>query len=630
MIKRTWAGTCALGIVAALSSPVQAKPYECGHWVQISPRIWNGGRGDILLTHVDDAPAGAVTGALGQYYTHTGILTSWTAVRHNTSILQNSSVFDDTLNGAMALIASMSDPELCYAFAEIEPSSLRAGTPGLATDMVTQLPVLKPWNIDNLFLLKPKDEGFSRQGALATADASESIQGMTYDVFAYRDYRDVIGDNRSMCSGAVKHATDLAGYGGFDLVHYSASEVNASAEGLYHYAYNAARALIEQNPKVINKPFHLPSEYCREMLASGVANEVVGCFADGNCARGPFKNDSDSGTYWREHYIGEALSISPDNLVYNQPNSLYGPAVRADWHGVNQYESQTCNDAIPQIGDYDGDGLTDFAVYRPSNGTFYVDTMAGNSTSWAWGTAGDIPVAGSWGSFNGPGTNDYAVWRANADHGHGTLFVWGVENRSVGLPGDIPVMFDIDGDHKAEFAVFRPTNGTWYYGQVYGPLTAVQWGAPGDVPVPGDYDGDGKDDLAVWRPSNGHLYIKTTAGANLDRTFDGSLIPAGSGGNWIAVPGDYDGMRFTQFALWNKLTGDWVVESVGRGSVPTTNWGKVGDIPVPGDYDGDGKTDFAFYRPGPSGTFFAMQSKTKTFIIHDLGTDGDVPVLARK
>jgi hypothetical protein len=61
-------------------------------------------------------------------------------------------------------------------------------------------------------------------------------------------------------------------------------------------------------------------------------------------------------------------------------------------------------------GDYDGDFVTHFAVWRPSEGIWYIISSVDENTtrSQQWGVEGDIPVPGD---YDGDLINDVAVWR---------------------------------------------------------------------------------------------------------------------------------------------------------------------------------------------------------------------------
>jgi hypothetical protein len=88
--------------------------------------------------------------------------------------------------------------------------------------------------------------------------------------------------------------------------------------------------------------------------------------------------------------------------------------------------------------------------------------------------------------------------------------IWEISDKSLswGLPNDIPVIGDWDGDGNDGIGIFRPSSGIWSIDSNENFIWEVSdkslsWGLPGDTPVIGDWNGDGKDDIGIFRPSSG-------------------------------------------------------------------------------------------------------------------------------
>ena len=205
-------------------------------------------------------------------------------------------------------------------------------------------------------------------------------------------------------------------------------------------------------------------------------------------------------------YDGDGTS---DPAIWKTENPSLGVFYINDQFGTRNIPFGIAGD-VPLPSDWDGDGRADVAVYRggtvnsPQSYFYYrpTNTPGVNFITVPWGTAGDKPVMGD---FDGDGKTDAAVFRPSSG-------VWYVLRSSdgivsaihFGIATDKLVPADYDGDGKTDVAVFR--DGIWYILQSRDGFRGSSFGNATDIPVPADYDGDGKADIAVFR--NGIWYLQ--------------------------------------------------------------------------------------------------------------------------
>jgi hypothetical protein len=192
---------------------------------------------------------------------------------------------------------------------------------------------------------------------------------------------------------------------------------------------------------------------------------------------------------------------------------------------------------IPVVGDWNGDGIDEIGIFRPSSQSFFLD-LNGNdvwdglgidASTPSFGIAGDIPVVGDW---NGDGIDEIGIFRPSShsfflDLNGNRIWDTGIDGvYPFGTSTDLPVTGDWDGDGIDEIGVWRPakrsffldTNGnhTWEWGtDLFAPF-----GTSTDLPIIGDWDGDGFDEIGIWRPSNHRFFLDTNANDTWDVGID--------------------------------------------------------------------------------------------------------------
>jgi hypothetical protein len=260
------------------------------------------------------------------------------------------------------------------------------------------------------------------------------------------------------------------------------------------------------------------------------------------------------------------------------------------------------------VYDFDSDGKTDYGVFRPSDGTWYIQSSTNGYEAAQFGVSTDKLAPAD---YDGDGRTDIAVFRDG--NWHLLRSTDGFTSVQFGAPGDVPQPADFSGDGKAELAVFRPSNGTWYWLNLQNnEFSGVQFGISIDKPVAADYDGDLKADPAVYR--NGIWYLLRSSAGFIGIQFGLATDKA--------VPADFDGDLKTDLAVYRQ--GNWYILQSVNGQLRAQQFGVAEDKPSVGDYDGDDKADIAVWRPS-NGTFYVLQSEAG-FTGLQFGTNGDKPV----
>lgn len=278
--------------------------------------------------------------------------------------------------------------------------------------------------------------------------------------------------------------------------------------------------------------------------------------------------------------------------------------------------------------DFDGDGRSDIAVYRPSDGIWYLYQSTDGIAYRQWGLPSDKILTGD---ANLDGRTDIGVYRDGAWHSL-TISTNLHYYMCHGTAQDQPYVLQDYDRLSAPFSVdrfairgIRNGNLSWLisnYSNCYirpsqPSVATVSGEVAGDIGVVGDFNGDSRSEIGYFRDGNWH-------------TGDTGLLTGPATLQWgttgdIPVPGDYDGDRQTDYAIFRPSTGEWWIRRSSAGII-AAHFGMNGDIPVPADYDGDGKTDIAIFR---AGTWWQYLSASGTVAVHQWGTAGDLPIPAQ-
>ena len=157
--------------------------------------------------------------------------------------------------------------------------------------------------------------------------------------------------------------------------------------------------------------------------------------------------------------------------------------------------------AQPVLGDWDGDGRVNPGIREPASRLFTMQVKRSKTTV-KFGKSGDLPIAGNW---DGNGTWEIGVRRPAAPSSCSACPTARSRRWPSATPTTCrsPVTGTATGSPTSASTTRPPPRSRccrrtrWAWRS----RPSVPFGIPGDVPVTGDWDGNGITDLGVWNPA---------------------------------------------------------------------------------------------------------------------------------
>jgi uncharacterized repeat protein (TIGR01451 family) len=285
--------------------------------------------------------------------------------------------------------------------------------------------------------------------------------------------------------------------------------------------------------------------------------------------------------------------------------------------GPNPFANTDWN--VATVGDFNGDAMADLAWVRQADHLAELQFFNG-ITAVGGGVIANNPFDMSWnivaeGDFNGDGKTDLA-WQRQSDGLaeiqllNGTTGIGGgtISNNVFGAGWNVAGAGDFNGDGKADLVWRRASDGLTEV-QFLNGNRAVGGGAIANNPfdmswnivAKGDFNGDGKTDLVWQRQSDGLAEIQLLNGTT--GIGGGTISNNAFGAGWnVAGAGDFNGDGKADL-VWRRAS-DGLTEiqflngntAVGGGAIANNAFDASWNVAGVGDFNGDGMADLVWRR----------------------------------